>query len=55
MVRRIVDAHHHFWDLGRNRHPWLCDEPLIAFRYGDYAALRRNYLKADSLPTVRPR
>jgi len=47
--RRIVDAHHHFWDLGRNRHPWLCDEPPIAFRYGDYRALRRNYLKADYL------
>jgi predicted TIM-barrel fold metal-dependent hydrolase len=49
MPRRIVDAHHHFWDLGRNRHPWLCDEPPIAFRYGDYAALRRNYLQADYL------
>ena len=47
--RRIVDAHHHFWDLGRNRHPWLCDEPPIPFRYGDYRALRRNYLKADYL------
>ena len=49
MARRIVDAHHHFWDLGRNRHPWLCDEPPIAFRYGDYAALRRNYLQDDYL------
>jgi predicted TIM-barrel fold metal-dependent hydrolase len=47
--RRIVDAHHHFWDLDRNHHPWLCDEPPIAFRYGDYRALRRNYLKADYL------
>lgn len=47
--RRIVDAHHHFWDLGRNRHPWLSDEPPIAFRYGDYRALRRNYLKSDYL------
>jgi len=47
--RRIVDAHHHFWDLGRNRHPWLSDEPPIAFRYGDYRALRRNYLKPDYL------
>lgn len=47
--RRIVDAHHHLWDLGRNRHPWLCDEPPIAFRYGDYQALRRNYLRPDYL------
>jgi predicted TIM-barrel fold metal-dependent hydrolase len=39
----IIDAHHHFWDLERNYHPWLCDEPPIPFRYGDYRALRRSY------------
>ncbi|MFP4463499.1 MAG: amidohydrolase family protein [Guyparkeria sp.] len=43
----IVDAHHHFWDLERNYLPWLRDEPPIPFRYGDYRALRRNYLPAD--------
>ena len=43
----IVDAHQHFWDLGRNYLPWLCDQPPVAFRYGDYRALRRNYLPAD--------
>ena len=43
----IVDAHQHFWDLERNYLPWLCDEPPIPFRYGDYRALRRNYLPAD--------
>ncbi len=43
----IVDAHLHFWDLERNYLPWLRDEPPIAFRYGDYGALRRNYLPAD--------
>ena len=37
----IVDAHQHFWDPTRNYHPWLCDEPPIAFRYGDYRSLRR--------------
>jgi predicted TIM-barrel fold metal-dependent hydrolase len=42
----IVDAHQHFWDLGANRYPWLQDEP-VAFRYGDYSALRRNYLPED--------
>jgi len=40
----IVDAHQHFWDLARNRHAWLQDEPLIDFRYGDYSALPRRYL-----------
>ncbi len=43
----IIDAHQHFWDLEHNRHPWLQDLPPIAFRYGDYTAIRRNYLPAD--------
>jgi hypothetical protein len=50
----IVDAHQHFWDPTRNYHPWLCDEPPIAFRYGDYRSLRRPYLppqyRADAAP-----
>ena len=45
----IADAHQHFWDPRENYHPWLCDEPPIAFRYGDYSALRRPYLPADYL------
>lgn len=44
---RIIDAHQHFWDLGRNYLPWLRDEPPIRFRYGDYSALKRNYLPSD--------
>lgn len=43
----VVDAHHHIWDLQRNYHPWLRDEPLPAFRYGDSRPLRRNYLPSD--------
>jgi predicted TIM-barrel fold metal-dependent hydrolase len=42
----VVDAHQHFWDLARNPYPWLQGAP-IAFRYGDYSALRRDYLPAD--------
>jgi predicted TIM-barrel fold metal-dependent hydrolase len=45
----IVDAHQHFWDLECNYLPWLCDEPMIPFRYGDYSALRRSYLPQDYL------
>ena len=45
----IVDAHQHFWDLELNYLPWLCDEKAIPFRYGDYRALRRNYLPRDYL------
>jgi predicted TIM-barrel fold metal-dependent hydrolase len=44
---QIIDAHQHFWDLGRNYLPWLRDEPPIRFRYGDYSALKRNYLPVD--------
>lgn len=44
---RIVDAHQHFWDLRANYHPWLCDQQPIAFRYGDYSALRHSYMPPD--------
>ncbi|MBL8588212.1 MAG: amidohydrolase family protein [Methylobacteriaceae bacterium] len=53
-ARAIVDAHHHLWDPGRNYHPWLCDQPPIAFRYGDYAAIRRPYLVADYRADAAP-
>lgn len=49
----IVDAHQHFWDPRVNYHPWLCEATPIAFRYGDYAALRRPYLPADYLAHAR--
>ena len=49
----IADAHQHFWDPRANYHPWLCDEPPVAFRYGDYAGLRRPYLPADYLADAR--
>jgi predicted TIM-barrel fold metal-dependent hydrolase len=43
----VIDAHQHFWDLEANYLPWLRDEPQIPFRYGDYSALKRNYLPDD--------
>jgi predicted TIM-barrel fold metal-dependent hydrolase len=50
----IIDAHQHFWDLDRNPHPWLQDPEPIPFRYGDYSALRRNYLPADYERDIAP-
>ncbi len=50
----IVDAHQHFWDPRINYHPWLCDQPPIPFRYGDYSALRRPYLPADYFADAAP-
>ena len=50
----IVDAHQHFWDPRTHYYPWLCDEPPIPFRYGDYRAIRRPYLPADYFADARP-
>lgn len=43
----IVDAHHHFWEPAVNPHPWLADDVLIPFRYGDYTSIKREYLPPD--------
>jgi predicted TIM-barrel fold metal-dependent hydrolase len=43
----IADAHLHVWDPQSHYYPWLCDPQPIAFRYGDYGALRRRYLVED--------
>ena len=48
----IVDAHQHFWDIDKNYHPWLRDEPPVAFRYGDYQAIRKSYLPVDYFTDV---
>ena len=37
----------HVWDPLTHYYPWLCDPKPIAFRYGDYSALRRRYLVDD--------
>ncbi|MGH1477905.1 MAG: amidohydrolase family protein [Geminicoccales bacterium] len=50
----IIDAHQHFWDLERNYLPWLCDEPPIPFRYGDYRPIRKTYLPEDYLKDAAP-
>lgn len=43
----IADAHLHVWDPQAHYYPWLCDPQPIAFRYGDYSALRRPYTVDD--------
>ncbi len=44
---RIVDPHHHLWDLERNRYPWLGEEHDRG--WGDWSALKRSYRVADLL------
>lgn len=43
----MVDAHVHFWDPSNNKYPWLCERPLIPFRYGDYSKICRKYYPED--------
>lgn len=55
---RIVDTHHHLWDLAANYYPWLSDH-IVTKPYGDYAAIRQNYLLPEftadigKLPVVK--
>ena len=46
---KIVDAHHHLWDLsgGPLYYPWLQDKEPHEFFLGDYALLKRDYLPPD--------
>lgn len=50
----IIDAHHHFWDPDKNYHPWLRDEPMIPFRYGDYSSLRKPFMPEDYAAITGP-
>lgn len=50
----IVDAHQHFWDPQTHYYPWLCDEPPVPFRYGDYRPIRRRYLPPDYRADAAP-
>jgi predicted TIM-barrel fold metal-dependent hydrolase len=43
----IIDVHQHFWLLGKNYYPWLCDPKPVHFRYGDYSVIKRDYMPAD--------
>jgi predicted TIM-barrel fold metal-dependent hydrolase len=49
----IVDAHHHLWDLERNRYPWLEERPLRPRLEGDVSPIARTYGIEDYLADVR--
>ena len=42
---KIIDTHHHLWDLENNRYPWL-QTPIDHFA-GDYSKIRRTYRIKD--------
>ena len=45
-MRRIVDAHHHLWDLDACNYPWLMEKGVRRF-FGDPEPIRKNYLVDD--------
>jgi predicted TIM-barrel fold metal-dependent hydrolase len=47
--RRIADSHHHLWDLGQNRYPWLQGEPEDPGDPSGVGMLQRDYLVEDLL------
>jgi predicted TIM-barrel fold metal-dependent hydrolase len=40
---RLVDAHHHLWDLERHFYPWLSPRPLPPAMAGDVTPIARSY------------
>jgi predicted TIM-barrel fold metal-dependent hydrolase len=50
-TRRIVDTHHHLWDLSYLYYPWLTDR-IEPRPYGDYSSIRCNYLIDDFLREI---
>jgi len=48
---KIIDPHHHLWDLDRFHYPWLA-EPVEHIA-GDYTAIRRSYRIADFLEDAK--
>ncbi len=45
-MRRIVDAHHHLWDLDACHYPWLMARGVKRF-FGDPTPIQKNYLVSD--------
>lgn len=49
---KIVDAHHHLWDLRQLHYPWLADDKQQAL-FGSYDRIRKSYLIDDYLQESR--
>lgn len=45
-MRRIVDAHHHLWDLTACHYPWLMARGVTRF-FGDPTPIQKDYLVDD--------
>ena len=49
----IIDPHHHLWDLGRNKYPWLQDRTLAPRLEGDIRPIAKDYLLDDYASDTR--
>jgi predicted TIM-barrel fold metal-dependent hydrolase len=38
----LIDAHHHFWDVGMGKHAWLVPAPGQEMVFGDPTPLYRR-------------
>ena len=45
----VIDPHHHLWDLGRNKYPWLQAGSLALRLEGDVRPIAKDYLLEDYL------
>lgn len=45
-VERIIDAHHHLWDLDTINHTWLSEKGVTRF-FGDPTPIQKNYHVPD--------
>jgi predicted TIM-barrel fold metal-dependent hydrolase len=43
----IIDPHHHLWDLGRNKYPWLQEGHLRPLLERDIRPIAKDYLLED--------
>ena len=51
MINRIVDAHHHLWNLHKIHYPWLMERGVVRF-FGDPAPIQHDYLVGDFLDDI---
>ena len=49
----VIDAHHHLWDLERNKYPWLQVRPFAPRLEGDIGPIAMDYLLDDYLADTR--
>ena len=48
----VVDPHHHLWNLDTRSYPWLQGEARESSLFGDFGALKQNYLIDDFLADI---